>query len=321
MTSPAPRRLLSPQKERKDFEFNFSGNIVHPTMSNLQESSASGRWQDGGEDSSSIEVLDLALGVVTTSDAQLRFNQDDIYIARETAVLVRCSLVDCVHGKLSLENPVPCTLLVFDFQLDRIKASRVIHSAIITLVTKGIDRIIDIAPLNRLNADSMELQLDETHGIEGEIGVDKGVKISVTPQTSTTTRSTKIKYATAKGWTSHYPRVRANDPSSHNCIKWSIQENPAKRDEGVPPHFRAAILLERHGDDEFQLEMEIDTTADLLTGLEDLRLKSVKMGRLTINPTKPSTFRLKKYEAELGKEDLSKITRLSLGTLDDRLFG
>lgn len=290
-------------------------------MSDLRENLEEHEGQEVDEDLSPIEVLDIGLGVVSTTDAQFRFNQDDIYIARETSILVRCSLVDCAHGKLSADNPVPCTLLVFDFQLDRVKSSRVIHSAIITLVTKRITRILTIAPEDRLNTDSLELNVENSDGVEGEIGVDKWVKATVKPRTGTTTQAMRIKYATAKGWTTHYPRARPNDSSPHDCIKWSLQENPAKEDEGVPPHFRAAVLLERRDDDEFQLEMEIETKADLLTTFEGLFLKSVAKGRLRIDPTKVSTSRLKKYGVDLGEEDLGKIAQLSLGTLQERLFG
>lgn len=272
------------------------------------------------QDSGPMEVIDIGLGEISTADAQFRFNQDNIYIARETAVLVRCSLVDCVHGKLSLENPVPCTMLVLDFQLDRIKSSRIIHSAIITIITKRIKRILKIAPTERLNADSLELEVEVSNSVGGDIGIDKGMKATISPKHSKNTRATRVKYATAKGWTTHYPRHRPNDPSSHDCIKWSLQENPAKKDEGVPPNFRATVLLERHDDDKFQLEMDIDTTADLLTGLEDLSFKSIEKGRLIIDPSKPSTCRLKTYRAELGEENLSDIIRYSLGTLDDRRF-
>lgn len=271
-------------------------------------------------DSDPIEVIDIGLGEISTTDAEFRFNQDNVYIARETAVLVRCSLVDCVHGKLSLGSPIPCTLLVFDFQLDRIRASRVIHSAIITIITKRISKILTIAPTQRLNVDSLELEVEINNSVGAEIGIEKGVKATINPEHKKSTRATRIKYATAKGWTTHYPRHRPNDRSPHDCIKWSLQENPAKKDEGVPPNFRAAVLVERRDDDEFQLEMEIDTTADLLTGLEDLSFKSVEKGLLTIDPSKSSTSRLKTYGVELGEEDLSKIARLSLGTLDDRRF-
>lgn len=290
-------------------------------MSALHEKSEAHEGQEVDEDLSPIEVLDIGLGVVNNTDAQFRFNQDDIYIARETSILARCSLVDCSHGKLSADNPVPCTLLVFDFQLDRVKSSRVIHSAIITLVTKRITRILTIAPEERLNTDSLELSVENSDGVEGEIGVDKWVKATVKPRASTSTQAMRIKYATAKGWTTHYPRARPNDSSPHDCIKWSLQENPAKEDEGVPPHFRAAVLLERRDDEEFQLEMEIETKADLLTTFEGLFLKSVEKGRLRIDPTKASTSRLKKYEIDLGKEDLGKIAQLSLGRLQERIFG
>lgn len=290
-------------------------------MSGLHETSNLGEPQDTNDDSSFMETIDIGLGVVSTTEGQLRFNQEDIYIARETAVLARCSLVECVHGNLSIEDPVPCTLLVFDFQLDRIKTSRVIHSAIITLVTHNISRIHSIAPKQRLNVDALELQVERRSDMEGELGIDNVVKATATPKFGKTTQKRVVRYASARGWTTHYPHPRPNDISPHDCIKWSIQENPANKEEGVPPHFRAAVLLERcDADDEFHLEMEVDSTADLLTGLEDLSLKSVEKGRLTIKPTNPSTCRLKQYGTELGKENMDKIALLSLGVLQDNVF-
>ena len=290
-------------------------------MPGFEETLNSNDPQDSDDESNLIHTVDIGLGVVSTTDSQLRFNQDGVYIARETAVLVRCSLIECVHGIFSQDDPVPCTLLVFDFQLDRIKTSRVLHSAMITIITQNIRRIRSIAPEQRLNADEMALQIEQNTEVEGELGIDKGAKLTVTPKMGKTTQKAVVKYASARGWTTHYPRPRPNDPSPHDCIKWSIQENPAKKEEGVPPHFRAAVLLERYDADEgFQLEMEIQSTADLLTGLEDLSLKSVEKGHLKINPAGSSTCRLKRYGAELGTEDLSNIARLSLGVLEDKRF-
>jgi len=271
-----------------------------------------------------IQIFDIGLGKVAKGQSQLRFNSEGIYTARETAVLVRCALVDTVHGPFSTTDTTPHTLLVFDFQLDYIKTTRTIHEAMITLVIGGVKRIHQIAPQKRISFDPQEQTIKVTKGGKGELGIDYGAKLTGGGNLEKEVEAVRIKYATARGWTQHYPKRGPNDKTPHNCVNWSIIENPAKKDEGVPPHFRAAVLLERDGNERVQLEMAIDSTADLLTGIEDFGRKlmgGVPKGELEINPEDQSTHRLKDYSTTaLGAEDLNEIAQLSLGSLADKLF-
>ncbi|EJT73021.1 hypothetical protein GGTG_09872 [Gaeumannomyces tritici R3-111a-1] len=83
--------------------------------------------------SSRIEVIAICLrwinsrGVVSEAEDRFRSNSDLVYTARETAVLAGCTVADIVHGFGAEGDPTPCTLIVFDFELDRIKLSRTIH--------------------------------------------------------------------------------------------------------------------------------------------------------------------------------------------------
>jgi hypothetical protein len=274
------------------------------------------------DDTERLEVLDIGLGVVDSAEGRFRFNSENIYIARQTAVLARCVIVDIVHGPFSATDSTPCTLLVFDFQLDRIKATRRIHSALITLILSGV-KVRGFAPEHRLNQDPQELSVEISQGGAGNIGVDQFAQLGLSGHRDKTTKKKTIKYASASGWTQHYPRPLVNDPSPHNCVKWSVTENPAQKDEGVPPHFRAVVLLERLDDDnEFEIDMEIESHADLLTELGDYKLfgDTTAKGHKAINPQDPSTHRLKKYKTNLGDEDLNKISCLSLGRLAEKLF-
>ncbi|QSZ28745.1 hypothetical protein DSL72_003247 [Monilinia vaccinii-corymbosi] len=280
--------------------------------------------QSEEDDMESLQVLGIGLDVVDDTDGRFRFNSENSYVPRQTTVLTRCVIVDIVHGPLSTTDLAPCTLLVFDFQLDRIKNCRIIHSALITLILSAV-KVRGLAPDHSLNQDPQELSTEINQGVSGNIGVDQFAQIGLSGHRDKSKKTSTIKYASAIGWTQHYPRPLVNEPSPHNCVKWSVTENPAQKDKGVPPHFRAAVLLEREDEDsEFQIDMEIEIHADLRTNLEDYRYKlfggTAAKGHKVIHPQDPSTNRLKMYQTFLGDEDLNKISCLSLGRIAEKLF-
>jgi hypothetical protein len=272
----------------------------------------------------SLPTLDIPLAVVTDSDAAFRFNQDGVYVPRDTAVLVRCEVVDCVHGVVSPDNQAEGTLLVFDFQLDHHKTSRKIHEAVISLVLDPRVKVAKggLSPNKKIWLDSQLQVLEETNEqhltggasygggtLEGGVSHSKTAKMDV------------LKYASVNGWTAYWPRNLHNVEKPHNCAHWSLLENPAKKD-GVPAHLRTAVLLERKDSEPFQLQMDIRSKADLRTEVEDFsRLqRRAPMGRLNIDPLDASTSNLKKYDRSNLKEGVEGMYKVSLGTLQKNAF-
>ncbi|KAF6793391.1 hypothetical protein CSOJ01_13951 [Colletotrichum sojae] len=205
-------------------------------------------------------VVDFGLGVVSETESQFRFNSEGVFTPRETAVLVRCSLADMVHGKATPDDGTPCTLL----------------------------------------------------GATLEGGITRGKYVSM----DTTD------YATVTGFTTHEPRVRPNDPRPHNCVKWVLLQNQAGK-RGVPPHFQAAVLLERdNGDEPFDVEVVISAKVDLKTAFEDLTLLMGKppQGCLSVDPRAPNTNFLRRYDEARLASLVGDMWKLSAGALETEQF-
>jgi hypothetical protein len=281
------------------------------------------------EEASNLQVFDLGLGVVADDgQGQFRFNPAGVYISRETAVLVRCVVVERVHGKVSVSasDHTPCSLLVFDFQFDRLQRTRRIDEATVSLILRDVE-VVRIAPKDRISFDSLEQKIVDTNKLQMKAGIKYVGSLEAGGSHKTATETTLPRYAFVRGWTTHWPRQIAGDSSPDNCVKWFVEKNEAGKD-GIPPHMRVAVLLKRKEDQEdFQLEMEIDSTADLRTGTEDLlrRLRGgTQRGQLKVDATLPPTNTLRTYTDadcdELGTIDLKPWGRLSNGLLQKKRF-
>lgn len=291
--------------------------------------------KSAGESEHRIQALagqpafDIDLVVVDASNAALRFNGEGTYIARSSGVEVRCTLADQVHGELSAENDTPCSLLVFDFDFDRRRIATV-HEVVIDLILHGkvkVHRPHGVAPDRTISFNPQEVNRGRTNGNNFSLGVDYMVKAE-TGKTNEEKEDTKVtEYAHALGWTRHWPRNRYNDPSPHNCVSWSVQENVALKD-GLPRHFRGAVLLEREkGVTQFELDMRINSTADFLSTVLNTLRGSIPAGRLKIDATSPPTNNLRIYGPAspgrpvlLGNVDVQAFAELSQGSLQERIF-
>ncbi|OHF01237.1 hypothetical protein CORC01_03552 [Colletotrichum orchidophilum] len=273
-------------------------------------------------------MIDFALGVISEAESQFRFNSDGIYTPRETGVLVRCSLTDVVHGQASLDDNTPCVLIVFDFQLDRIKATRRTHQAIISLtLPEGIRvRKGGLSPKGRVSFHPQAKSISRSNEKNLAAGFSHGASVEGGVKSGETVSLDTMEYATVNGWTTRQPKARVNDKRPHNCVKWALLENPALPKDGVPPHFRAAVLLERYSenmvDAPFVIEMEIKSTVDLKTSIENLTVMFGKIPRgcLKVDPSKPSTANLRKYDTTQLADIVGDLWRLSSGALEAGQF-
>ncbi|KAI0400344.1 hypothetical protein F4802DRAFT_497559 [Xylaria palmicola] len=283
-------------------------------MDNMSET---GSWDD------TLPTLDIPLTVVSEDDAGFRFNIDGIYVPRDTAVVTRCEIVDRVHGLVSPDNGAQATLLVIDFQFDRNKSSRVIHEAIISLILDPRVKVAKggLSPNRKIWLDAQLQSVEETNEQHLTGGVTYGASLEIGGSHTKSKKMDVLSYASVNGWTTYWPRPLHNSPKPHNCVKWSLFENPAKKN-GIPPHFRAAVLLERQDDTPFQIQVDINSKADLRTQIEDFSLLHGRapMGYLNIDPLDPSTKNVRQYDLSSLKEGLEGIFKVSLGTLQNEAF-
>lgn len=270
-------------------------------------------------------VVDFGLGVVSEAESQFRFNSEGVFTPRETAVLVRCSLVDMVHGKATTDdNGAPCTLLVFAFQLTRLKETRKIHQATISLILPEGVRVRQggLAPAGKVSFDPQAQSVSRSTELSLTAGVSQGATLEggITRGKSVSMDTTE--YATVTGFTTHEPRVRPNDPRPHNCVKWVLLQNQAGK-RGVPPHFQAAVLLDRDdGDAPFDVEMTISAKVDLKTTVEDMTLLIGKppRGCLSVDPRAPNTNFLRRYDEARLASLVGEMWKLSAGALETEQF-
>ncbi|KAK7698523.1 hypothetical protein SLS64_012515 [Diaporthe eres] len=270
--------------------------------------------------------IDFGLDVVSDTESQFRFNTEGVFIPRETGVLVRCSLKDIVHGHATPDDHTPCTLVVFDFLLDRIKNARVIHEAVITIVLpEGVQvRRGGLAPDGLVSFDPQEQRVTRDTRTSVGVGFDHGVALDASHSRGESVEMETTDYATVRGWTTRQPRPPPNDPRPHNCIKWALLENQARKN-GVPKHFRSAVLLERMQDDadsSFEIEMEISSVVDLKTAAQDLLklLGKAPRGCLRINPRGLATANLRRYDTADLANNVKDICKISSGFLESERF-
>ncbi|KAJ2994551.1 hypothetical protein NUW58_g1526 [Xylaria curta] len=262
---------------------------------------------EAGSSNDSHPTVDIPLTVMSEADAGFRFNLDGIYIPRDTAVLARCEIVDHVHGLISPSNTAQATLLVFDFQLDRNKASRVIHEAVISLILDPQVKVAKggLSPNGKIWLDAQLQTVEESNEQHLAGAVSYGGSLEIGSSHSKSKKMDVLSYASVNGWTTYWPRPLHNSPKPHNCVKWSLLENPVKKN-GIPPHFRAAVLLERQDSAPFQIQIDINSKADLRTEIEDFSILHGRapMGCLNVDPLNPSTNNIKQYNLSSLKEGI-----------------
>ncbi|KAK0648155.1 hypothetical protein B0T16DRAFT_407797 [Cercophora newfieldiana] len=274
--------------------------------------------------------FDIDLVAVDEGAAALRFNSEDIYIARSSGVVVRCTVADQVHGRLSATNNTLCSLLVFDFRFD-LRRIATLHEIVTDLVLPGkvkVHRPHGVAPARTLSFKPQEVDRGRTTGNHITVGAEYMAKAEA-GKTNEKREDMKVtEYAEAIGWTRFWPEERYNDPSPHNCVSWSVKKNPALKHDGLPRHFRAAVLLEREeGVDQFELSMHIRSSADLVSTLLNTLRGSIPAGRLKLDAADPPTNNLRTYGPAspesvvfLGGINLEDFAELSQGKLQEWVF-
>ncbi|KAH7146249.1 hypothetical protein EDB81DRAFT_934151 [Dactylonectria macrodidyma] len=273
-------------------------------------------------DFTDVDYVDIGLAVVATGGGQFRTDgrPPKTSTVIETGILVRYGLVDAIHGKLTESDDKFCSIFVFDFQFDRLKPSRSIHQVNIdVLVTSDPDAEVRlVTPVERVSINP------RTQNVEWAVGGGLHVGNDVAGAEANAERTTSredLGYATAFGWPSHLPRTRNGEDRPHNCAKWVVEQNPVSED-GVPARMRAACLVLRDDEEEFQLEVFFNVDADWKTRLERMWGGTPARRPLVINPKDESTNRIiKDYTKDnLALVRLTDVWQISYGTLVKQVF-
>lgn len=265
---------------------------------------------DAEFDDVNYKSIDLSL----IDDTESKFRTDDdlgpvTKTVRKSGMLVRYGILDRIHGKLSSTAKGFCTILVFDFQFDKIRST--IHSVDIDIIVSDPGREIRVVtPTTRISLNKQNKEVEDTIGL-GLHGGGAGGSGDVSAQRKT--KKDKVAFATVIGWPDHEPLLRKRAGLSANCARWAIRENEVNED-GVPARMRAAILILREDEAEFDLELRFDINSSefrRLFGKTPLSMPE------RINPKLESTKRvIKSYSktslASVGRE-LDKYRKVSYG--------
>ncbi|KAM7194063.1 Ankyrin repeat-containing domain protein [Naviculisporaceae sp. PSN 640] len=272
---------------------------------------------DAQQEFDDVDYVDVGLSIVDTGGAKFRTDgrPPKMSTAIETGILVRYGLVDAIHGKLTSNDDKFCSIFVFDFHFNRLRPSRSVHQV-------NIDVLVTAEPHAEVSFVSPEERVSinpSTQDVEWVVGggLHAGHELAGTEaKVDRTTKREELGYATAIGWPSHLPRTLNLEGRRPNCARWVVQQNPVAKD-GVPARMRAAVLVMRDDEEEFQLEVFFDIDADWKTRLEKMWGGSPVQRPLIINPKDASTSRvIKTYTQDnLALVDLKDVWQLSYGTL------
>jgi hypothetical protein len=101
--------------------------------------------------------------------------------------------------------------------------------------------------------------------------------------------------------------LRGRNYGLPNCASWTLLENPETK-TGVPAAMKAAVLLKRRDEENFECTVSVKAKADWRTSIEWLVGSNPPDDPVLFDPTlEPTTSKYSDMELELGELDLSSI--------------
>ncbi|KAK4234502.1 hypothetical protein C8A03DRAFT_18608 [Achaetomium macrosporum] len=269
-------------------------------------------------------TLDIGLSQTGDAGSSYHFQNDPSdplqrknWTERKGDVDIRATCLDIVHGVLSVQNPVFCTLLILEFRFDPRKQGRRILSAEIELrfssnKAGGSDiEVAQISPMGRLSL--VPSSQEETTTVETEVSAGSASSLPVDVgagwKWSKSVSRTVNDAATIVGSIDTLGRTWGKK----NSASWTLMENRMTK-SGVPSMMRAAVRLHRESEELFTCEFKIKAKADWQTSLTNLLGSTPPDDPVFFDPTLPSTNNLQEYDelalGSLDLESLSDITHL-----------
>ncbi|KAL3424924.1 hypothetical protein PVAG01_04205 [Phlyctema vagabunda] len=241
-------------------------------------------------------------------------------VERRSAVDIRCSCVDIIHGLLKEDGENYCTLLVLEFRFDPRKRARRIAQVDIELRFLGDKagasepNVHGIAPEGRFSfAQTMQ---SETTTIESDVhigggitGLDAGGAVRFGRETSR-----EMNHATTVTGSTN---VRGRNYGDPNSVSWTLLENPATK-TGVPVAMKTAVLLTRKDEKHFKCVISVKAKADWRTSLEWVAGSTKPDDPVLFDPTlDPTSDKYSEMELKLGELDLDAISAITMTNIAD----
>jgi hypothetical protein len=279
---------------------------------------------DGANDAPTKGATSWTIGLAPTGDKGSAFHtkndpskplQRTNYVERPGAVEVRCSCIDVIHGLIAADSDVFATLMVLEFRFDSRRRARRISSVDIEFRFSGLGASAEQPEVGAISPCGHFDIAPTTQSESSTFSVNFGVSATPAP---VPTLNAGVNYergvardmtyaATVTGATA----LRGRNFGSPNCASWTLLENPATK-KGVPVAMRAAILLNRQDEEQFQCVVTINAKADWRSQLETVFGSTPPDDPVLFDPALEPT-NTAYDEMNLGKVDLEALSTITFG--------
>jgi len=243
--------------------------------------------------------------------------QRQTYIERKSAIDIRCSAVDVVHGLWSPKGEAFATLIVLDFRFDARKRAARIESADIDLRFAAMrsgdsdPEVFAISHDGTLNLVPTTKTVTSSNNANLTIGGGAGVTASGGLGWDHAVTQERGDHTTVTGSID----LKGRNYGSKNACSWTMIGNKSAK-TGVPNYMRAAILLRRKDEKQFQCVVKIKAEADFKTSVSKLFGRKEKDDPVLFDPNLEPTSKLQKYDTEnLGSFDVGSVADLTFATI------
>jgi hypothetical protein len=207
---------------------------------------------------------------------------------RKGDIDIRCVGAEVIHGFLK-DGAGPATLVVYDFTFDVRKQARRIETADTAFVYGSKDgkepEVYKIAPHGRMTLAPTKQSETITKGGEAKAGGNAmGAELG-----GSWKWEKAVSRETSDATTVHGSiDLKGRTHGKSNGASWTLIQNQTLRN-GIPAHFRAAVLLKRFDDEEFQSTFEIKSDVDTVSKLKRLFGKTPPDDPILYDPSLPPT--------------------------------
>lgn len=235
---------------------------------------------------------------------------------RKGAFNIQCTLLDVIHGKMHPGSKDFATLVVMKFRFEKRRLHRRIMSADISLEFFGTNAestrptVHAIIPHDKYAI--VETKYHQEKSKEGNANLNVGGSNLVNGGGGYTMRkvtSEDLTDATTVSGSADLVGYEWGDP---NCASWTLLENEARK-SGVPSSLQVAVLLKREGQEQFGCNVNVRTSADFKTRVENLFGTQPEDDPILFDPHIKPTNNLRSYETDkLGELKLESLWEVGL---------
>ncbi|KAK3294204.1 ankyrin repeat-containing domain protein [Chaetomium fimeti] len=234
-----------------------------------------------------ISSLDISLSPAAI-DSELRtqnaspddFERRNIIERTQTAVEIRCDLMEVTHGWMGQSGDDYATLMVLRFRFDPQKTSRRLRRVRVSVEllssSPGGDapEVAAIAPEERWSVAPTVDQETVVRGAEIQVGAS-GIPFVDAGVNTTLEKTVARDVSDATTVTGSINLGEGRNSGSSTCAVWTLLENK-RRETGVPDTLKVAILLRRMDEEPYEATFALEAEADFATKFESLLKFSAK---------------------------------------------